>query len=138
MSILRRVCPDRFTSIVHQSHYTSIVDESRIEITTGPELRGPMTNLHDHDYRKCQFLEIRRQDSADKPIQVFNVHCPSSNQKRFKTQVRGDVIRWLKSKIVRGVIGGDLKFRCCRLGDPLQDTQRKWCARQLFALQHLV
>ena len=84
MDLLRRIVPARFTSIIHQSHYTSIVDESRIKILVGPLLRGPMTMLSDHKYGMCQYLELKRKGSADKPIQVFNVHCPSSKQKQFK------------------------------------------------------
>ena len=98
MKLLNRIVPARFTSIIHESHYTSIADESRIKILVGPSLRGPMTNLPNHRYRMCQYLEIMRRDSADKPIQVFNVHCPASGQRPYGTQVREDVANWLKKQ----------------------------------------
>ena len=74
-----------------------------------------MTNLPDHGYRMCQYLEIIRRDSADKPIQVFNVHCPASGQRPYGTQVREDVANWLKNKAKLGVIGGDLNFNVVNL-----------------------
>ena len=115
MDLLSRIVPARFTSIIHQSHYTSIVDESRLKILVGPTLKGPMTNLPSHYYRMCQYLEIKRKDSADKPIQVFNVHCPSSKRRNYGPQARDDVVNWLKNKARLGVIGGDLNFSVVNL-----------------------
>ena len=77
LALLRRILPDRFTSIHHESHYTSIVDENRLEILRGPHLRGPLTDLINHAYRMCQYLTVIRQNSADKPIAIVNLHCPA-------------------------------------------------------------
>ena len=114
MDLLCRIVPRRFTSIIHQSHYTSIVDVSRLKMLVGPSLRGPMTNLPHHRYRMCQYLEIMRRDSADKPIQVFNVHCPASGAKPYGNQVREDVLNWLKQHAKKTVIGGDLNLNVVR------------------------
>ena len=109
MELLYRICPKRCTSIEHQSHYTSIVDQNRVKIKSGPKLKGPTTNLQDHSYRMCQYLEIQGHNSAAKPIQVFNVHCPASKKHPYGSHVRKDVAEWLQ-KNTRGpaVIGGDI------------------------------
>ena len=98
MSLLHRICPKRCRTIKHQSHYTAIIDTDRLKINHGPKLKGPMTDLQGHGYRMCQYLEIKHRNSAAKPIQVFNVHCPASDKKPFPPTVRVDVASWLKQK----------------------------------------
>ena len=97
LRILRDICGEDF-DITHQSHYTSIVRTSTVRILSGPTLKGPMTALEHHAYRKCQHLQVvpkwESEDSAFKPIDVFNVHSPASGKRPLGSQVHSDVTDW--------------------------------------------
>ena len=76
--LVRSCCGPGF-AVAHQSHYTSIVRTSTMEVLEGPELKGPL--CREHDFRMVQYLKVRLRDSAEKPIKIFNLHSPSSNTK---------------------------------------------------------
>ena len=65
-------------AVEHQSHYTSIVKRATMTIIRAPSLQGPLTTLSIHSYRTCQHLQVVRNVSAAKPIDLYNVHSPSS------------------------------------------------------------
>ena len=76
--LVRSCCGPGF-AVTHQSHYTSIVRTSTVEVLEGPELKGPL--CQEHEFRMVQYLKVRLRDSAEKPIDLFNLHSPSSNTK---------------------------------------------------------
>ena len=55
--LLANICGTDY-DITHQSHYTAIVNKTTVRVIEGPILRGPMTLLPNHDYRKCQYLKV--------------------------------------------------------------------------------
>ena len=58
LEMLRRICGPGFV-VKHQSHYTSIVKQTTMKVTKEPTLQGPLTPLRHHEYRKCQYLQVR-------------------------------------------------------------------------------
>ena len=77
---MRRICPNPSIVIVHQSHYTAIINTARVKIIDGPKLKGPMTKLPNHKYRMCQYVVLQGLlNSAAKPMQVFNIHLPGKH-----------------------------------------------------------
>ena len=114
LPLVRKLAGSGF-AVKHQSHYTSIVRLSTVEIMEGPKLMGPMATWQGlHDYRKCQVLSIAFKDSADKPItekpvKIFNVHSPSSKKHPLTPTVRKEILQWLLEHVGdRALIGGDL------------------------------
>ena len=108
LPMLRGICGTGF-HISHQSHYTSIVRESTMEITVEPSLKGPLTTHPGHEFRMCQHLQVRVKDSVAKPIDIFNVHSPSSAAKPLIFTVRGHILKWfLNNMKEQTIIGGDL------------------------------
>ena len=77
-AILKNVCPDRIDHINHDSHYTALIDTNLLNIEKGPYLKGPMLQLQGHNFRMCQYVKVSIRNSAAKPIEVFNIHNPSS------------------------------------------------------------
>ena len=112
LDMLADICGQGF-DICHQSHYTSIIRLETMEIVQEPTLKGPLTMLKDHDYRKCQHLQVRVRDCAAEPIDIFNVHSPDSKKRPLSSRTRDDIVKWLVEHISnQTVIGGDLN--CCR------------------------
>ena len=114
VAILGAICGDDY-DITHRSHYTAIVKKSTVRVLVGPVLRGPMTLLPDHYYRKCQYLKVapnwQPKDSAFKPMDVFNVHSPASKDKPLGAQVRDAVTNWFRRRSgPNAMIGGDLNM----------------------------
>ena len=127
LPLVRKLAGPGF-AVKHQSHYTSIVRLSTVEIMEGPKLMGPMATWQGlHDYRKCQVLSIAFKDSADKPItekpvKIFNVHSPSSKHHPLIPTVRKEILQWLLEHVGdRALIGGDLKSSRMALDDQFQN-----------------
>ena len=78
-----------------------------MEVLEGPSLKGPLCQAH--AYRMCQHLRVRLKDSAAKPIDLFNVHSPSSAHRPLTPAVRGQILAWFRRNAgSRALIGGDL------------------------------
>ena len=108
LPLLRRVVGPGF-AIRHQGHYTSIVRLATVAVEQGPTLVGPLTSIREHEYRKCQHLRVRMKDSAAKPIDLYNVHSPSSKRHPLTASVRADILLWFAVNAGnRALIGGDL------------------------------
>ena len=109
----------------HQGHYTSIVRRDSVRILNGPVLMGPMATWgNKHDYRKCQYLSIALKDSADKPINVFNVHSPATKEHPMPPTVRKEILEWLLNQAGdRAVIGGDLNCNIVHMNAEFQGNR---------------
>ena len=121
LPLVRKLAGPGF-AVKHQSHYTSIVRLNTVQIREGPMLMGPMTTWQGlHEYRKCQFLSIAFKDSADKPINIFNCHSPSSTNRPLNPTVRKQILRWFLEHVGdRALIGGDLNSSRMALDDQLK------------------
>ena len=71
LKVVRRCCGPGF-DVTHQSHYTSIVRKSTVEVLEGPSLAGPL--CREHEYRMCQHLKVQLGDSDATPIDLLNLH----------------------------------------------------------------
>ena len=108
LALLRRCVGPGFT-IVHQSHYTSIVRFATVDVEEGPTLVGPLTRHPEHDYRTCQHLRVAMKGSAAKPIDLFNVNSPASKKHPLNTTRRAEIFQWFANNAgSRALIGGDL------------------------------
>ena len=106
LTLVRKICGPGFC-VVHQGHYTSIVRVHTVEVLEGPSLRGPLSRYH--TYRTCQHLRVQWKDSAAEPIDLFNVHSPSSGKHKLTPAVRGEILAWFCQNMgTRAIIGGDL------------------------------
>ena len=103
---MRRCCGPGFR-VTHQSHYTCIVRHETVEVLEAPSLKGPLSPAQ--PFRMCQHLRVQLKDSAYKPIDLFNVHSPSSDKHKLIPTVRADILKWLSQNAgARSLIGGDL------------------------------
>ena len=108
LPMLRNICGPGFY-IQHQSHYTSIIRLATIEVTAGPSLQGPLTTMPGHEYRMCQHLQVVIKGSAAKPIDIYNVHSPSSKKHVLTPTVRKNILEWFANNVgTKALIGGDL------------------------------
>ena len=89
LEVVRRCCGPDF-DVTHQSHYTSIVRRSTVEVLEGPSLKGPL--CREHKYRMCQHMQVQLKDSAGKPIDLFNLHSPSSGKRPLNATVREQIL----------------------------------------------
>ena len=106
LEVVRRCCGPGFV-VTHQSHYTSIVRISTVEVLEGPSLKGPL--CREHDYRMCQHMKVRFKDSAAKPIDLFNLHSPTSTKRPLTATIREQILKWLlENSGSRAFFGGDL------------------------------
>ena len=80
LELVRSICGPGFL-VTHDSHYTSIVREQTVEVLDGPTLRGPLAR--GQQWRMCQHLRVRVGGSAAKPIDLYNVHSPSSDKHKL-------------------------------------------------------
>ena len=92
LPMLRRICGPGF-DIRHQSHYTSIIRLSTIDMKVEPSLQGPLTTLRNHEYRKCQHLQVVLKGSVGKPIDLYNCHSPASKKHPLAATARQDILR---------------------------------------------
>ena len=125
--LVRRLAGPGFV-VKHQSHYTSIVRLSTVQIREGPMLMGPMATWQGlHEYRMCQFLSIEFKDLddnpiIDKPINVFNCHSPSSKKHPMNPTVRKEILQWLREHAgARAIIGGVLNSTLMALDSELKE-----------------
>ena len=117
MSMLRRICGPGF-EITHQSHYTSIIRISTIDIKVAPSLQGPLTTLPNHAYRMCQHVQVFLKGSVGKPIDLYNCHSPSSRKHPLTATVRQNILQWfLQNMGPQAIIGGDLNSSLQSLDD---------------------
>ena len=106
VELVRRCCGPGF-HVTHQSNYTSIVRQTTLEVLEGPSLKGPLCRAH--GYRMCQHLRVQLKDSAAKPIDLFNVHSPSSRKRPLNATVRQQILAWIcENGGSRALFGGDL------------------------------
>ena len=109
LAMLRRIVGDTY-DIVHQSHYTCLVNKLTVKVLVPPELRGPLSPDPAHHYRMAQCLVVELKDSAGKPIQLVNVHSPACQKHPLTPSTREHICRWLGQNTRSHVlIGGDLK-----------------------------
>ena len=92
-------------SVTHQSHYTSIVNLSTVDVQTELWLQEPLTSLPQHDYRMCQHPQVVFKGSAGKPIDLYNFFT-------VPTMVRQHILYWIvrNSRKRALIIGWGLSF----------------------------
>ena len=74
-----------------------------------PSLKGPLTTLAGHGYRMAQHLKVQFKYSADKPIDLWNCHSPSSSLRPLTFTVRQHVLQYFgRFAGPMALIGGDL------------------------------
>ena len=119
LEMVRRCCGPGFV-VTHQSHYTSIVRKSTVEVLEGPSLKGPL--CREHDYRMCQHLKVRLRDSAAKPIDLFNLHSPTSTKRPLTATTREQILKSFFFDISgsRSFFGGRPELEQAKLGSCLQ------------------
>ena len=106
VNLVRKLCGPGFV-VTHQSHFTSIVRYSTVQVLQEPSLKGPL--CEEHDYRMCQHMQVQFRDSAEKPIDLFSIHSPSSGKRSLGALVREQILEWFcKNAGSRALIGGDL------------------------------
>jgi len=122
LAMLGRICGPGF-AVEHQSHYTSIVRQETMEVTQQPTLWGPLTFVRGHEYRKCQYLQVRVKDSAAKPIDIVNCHSPGSRRRPLTVTIREHILKWLVDNTSNNaIIGGDLNINLITLDMVLKHT----------------
>ena len=78
-----------------------------MEVLEGPDLKGPLCRAH--EFRMVQYLKARLKDSAEKPIDLFNLHSPASKKKPLIPTIRKQILEWLRANSGnRAFFGGDL------------------------------
>ena len=92
------------------SHYACIVRTSTIDITKEPSLTEALCPLPNHEYRRSQYLQITlKSPIAYKPIDVYNLHSPSSANRPLTAGIREQILRWMfVNTAERALVGGDL------------------------------
>ena len=108
MEMLRRIL-GRGYAIWHESHYTCILKTATVDVLMAPALRGPLSSMNNHAFRKCQHVQVQIKNSAAKPIDLFNVHSPASTKRPLPAFVREQILKWfLEHAGHTALIGGDL------------------------------
>ena len=93
-----------------------------MEVLEGPSLKGPL--CREHEYRMCLHVNVQLKDSDAKPIDLFNLHSPSSAKRPLNATIREQILNWLlENSGSRAFFGGDLNsskpslesvFKICR------------------------
>ena len=108
MALLRRVLGPQYTIWVG-SEYTCILKLAVVNVVVPPGLRGPLSPSPNHAFRMCQHVQVSFRNSAEKPIDLFNVHAPSSKKRPLPAFVRAQMLEWfVEHSGDRALIGGDL------------------------------
>ena len=130
--LLQEICGPEF-SVTCQSHYACIVRTSTIDITKEPCLTEPLCPLPNHEFRRSQYLQITlKSPTAYKPVEVYNLHSPSSFNRPLTPGVREQILRWISVNTApRALVGGDLNTSVFSLENKLG---KKW--RYYFQLNH--
>ena len=89
LEVVRRCCGPGFV-VTHQSHYTSIAKKSTVEVMEGPSLKCPL--CREHEYRMCQHVAVQLIDSAAKPIDLFDIHSPTSTKRPLAATMREQIL----------------------------------------------
>ena len=123
--LLLEICGPEFSVTCH-SHYACIIRTSTIDITKEFSLTEPLCPLPNHEFRRSQYLQITlRGATAYKPIEVYNLHSPSSTNRALRAGIREQSLRWMfVNTAERALVGGDLNTSVfsleCQLGKAWQ------------------